>query len=199
MTRRVLALTALIALIALGGLAGGCTATDDSYGVDAFADLVLPGVLPGVGAQQSVTGRFEVLSPAARDDDPNYARVIAAYRVQLPAGAAPWVRLWSEPDCNFQGGQATLYQDLGLIRQVGDEVHFFERDVVVAGRTIDLDVGTTTAQVTLDDTQFGRLYDLSIVVQVPDDTSELTTVMVGGGLAPVGGPRLACGNFSRSP
>lgn len=181
--------------VVLAALAAGCTTTDDRYGVDAFAELVpLPDTTP------RVTGRLEVLSPAQRDDSVEFARVVAAHRVELPAGSAPWIRLWVAPSCAPQDEPMTLYQDLGLIRQVDDDVHFFDRNAVIAGHTVDVDVGTAIARVTLDPASrpgvtSGRLFDLIAVAQAPGDPHDTTTELSSGRNVPTGGAWLACGTF----
>ena len=193
MTRRALAAFAVATALA------GCTATDDSYGIDAFAELS-----PLAPAGPRITGRLEVLSAGARNDNVDFDRTIAAHRVDLPAGTSPWIRLWIVSSCVTQGGSPVLYQDLGLLRQVGDDVHFFKRGVVIAGRTVDLDIGTTSARVTLGSDPFGgpesrRLFDMVAVAQDPVDGGETTTEIVTGLAVPVGGAWLACGSFVPAP
>ena len=187
MTRRLIAVCGIAA-----ALGAGCTTTDDSYVIDAFAELA-----PLGAAGPQITGRLEVLSATQRGDSADYERAIAAHRVQLPAAASPWIRLWIAPACEPGAGQPMLYQDLGLIRQVGDDVHFFDRGVVVAGRTIDLDIGTATAAVTLDPVPSGDLFKLIAVAQAPgSEGGETTTEVIGGRVVPVGGAWLACGAFA---
>ena len=176
-------------LAVLGALAGGCVTTDDHYDIDLYAE-VHP--LGAAGAQFG--GQFEVLAPA-RGENPDFSHTIAAFHVTLPPGAAPWVRLWMMPSCESQGGQAQLYKDLGVIRQVGDEVHFFERDVVLSGHTTDLDIGTVAAPVTVELAELHAEYP--VVIQAPDPDGPTTTSSFGE-TVPVGGPWLACGNFVRA-
>lgn len=184
---------AVLAALGIAALAG-CTTTDDRYGVDAFAELH-----PLGAADPPITGRLEVLSLAQRDDG-DFAHAIAAYQVQLPGDAAPWIRLWAAPSCNTPPEQATLFQDLGLIRRIDDSVHFFDRGVVIGGRAVDIDVGTATASASLGDTPFYSLFDLIAVAQAPAPPDGATTTpQIGSQFTLVGGAWLACGSFVRVP
>jgi hypothetical protein len=186
---------ALAALATVAAL-GGCTITDDRYSVDAFAELQ-----PLGAAVPQITGRLEVLSAAQRDDgfNGNAGHAIAAYHVQLPADAAPWIRLWAAPSCDTPPEQAMLFQDLGLIRRVGDSTHFFDRDVEIGGHTVDIDIGTATSAATLADMPFYNLLNLLAVAQAPAPPDGATTTpQIGSQFTLVGGAWLACGNFVRT-
>ena len=184
---------AIAAALALGG----CTTADDRYSVDAFAELRPLGT-----AGPQITGRLEVLGLAERDDgnNGNFGRAIAAYHVQLPADAAPWIRLWLAPSCDTPPEQAMLFQDLGLIRRVGDSAHFFDRDVEIGGHTVDIDIGTANTAATLANAPFSDLLDLLAVAQAPAPPGSATTIpQIGSQFTLAGGAWLACGNFVRTP
>lgn len=171
----------------LGALvASGCTATQDPYAVDAIAQLAPVGT-----PDLRITGPLEILGPGVPDTQIPYVRTVAAYHVELPDGAAPWVRLYVAASCTPETA-AILYEDLGTIRRVGDAAHFFARDIRIGDHTLDVDIETVAADVTLDDSPVG-VFAMIAVVQAPGDVTIL--VPSPHGLLPAGGPWLACGAF----
>lgn len=171
----------------LAVIVAGCAASAEPYRVDAVADLV---ALRPEGA--GIAGPLEMLGPGA----PAGAtfRTIAAYRVQLPAGAAPWIRLYATLSCDGPDDRSRVFDDLGLIRRVGDETHFFARDVQVGGRTIDVDIQTVATLASPEPATFGNVFDLIAVAQAPDDGSAVDP-STGQPVPP--GLWLACGAFVR--
>lgn len=167
-------------------VASGCTATQDPYAVDAIAQLAPVGT-PDV----RITGPIEILGTGVPDTQMSFGRTVAAYHVQLPDGAAPWVRLYIAASCTPEAA-AILYEDLGTIRQVGDEAHFFARNIRIGDRTLDVDIETVAADVALDNSQ-ASVFTMIAVVQAPGDGTTLEPSLHGQ--LPAGGPWLACGTF----
>ena len=176
--------------------AAGCATTPDPYTVDAVAPLA-PVATPA-GADAAITGPIEILgtgSPVPGDD---FMRTFAAYKVHLVEGAAPWVRVYDAPSCDAPEDPRPVIADLGLIRRVGNETHFFARGIQVRGGTLDIDTGTAAGLVTLDPPLtplFNYVVGKPVVVQLPGDG---TVAGPGpGGIPgigpPLGGPWLSCG------
>jgi hypothetical protein len=179
------------ALVAWSALAivmvAGCTVSQSPYAVEAVAQLAPVG-MPEV----RITGPIEILGTGTPGMDVDFVRTIAAYRVQLPDGAAPWVRLYTAASCDPEPAPM-LYEHLGTIRRVGDEAHFISTDVI-GDRTVDIDVQTVTAAVSSDDgagDEFGKI----AVVQAAEDGDGTILETISGNPVPAGGPWLACGTF----
>ena len=127
----------------------------------------------------------------------------AAYRVQLPDGAAPWVRIVGGASCDAPDDPPRNVADLGKIRRVGDETHFFARHVEVAGVFMDVDTQTAVAYVAVSDAGDPRRSVVGnlAVVMVPGDETLPPGQGDGGGAGggsgsyPPAGPWLACGVF----
>jgi hypothetical protein len=112
------------------------------YPVDAVARLA-----PTRKDLPYVEGPIEVLGTGkpsnVQDGGP---RTLAAYRVQLPDGLAPRVRLgaascWDPSPLLVPGNLGV--QELGVIQRVGDETHFFV-PVRDGSGTVYVDTETTT-------------------------------------------------------
>jgi len=185
---------------ALALVAAGCATSPEPYQVDAVAELA-PVAAGGQDAiEDLIRGPIEALGigipPRHGDSSIEFPRTLAAYRVHLPRSAAPWIRLYTAPSCAEPGDSPQLFQDLGVLRQVDNETHFFARDVVIGDHTVDIDIHTVTADVTLDGPGIGNLFDQIAVVQAPGDGGPLVQGTVGLPV-PAGGPWLACGKFTR--
>ncbi|HEX8108234.1 MAG TPA: hypothetical protein VF516_10930 [Kofleriaceae bacterium] len=169
-------------------LVAGCATTPDPYAVGAIAPLQPVGT--PAGAEAGIDGPIEVLGSPAYGR--SFQQTFAAYKVHVPEGAAPWVRVYRTPSCTPVPESPALFDDLGAIRRVGGETHFFAPGVQVAGRIVDIDTRTVTAPGSLDPTYtYGYLIGMIAVVQAPGDPA------AGGGPddPPAGGPWLACGAF----
>lgn len=143
--------------------AAGCAATPDPYAVDAVARLA-----PVAGASVAITGDIEVLAPATPFHTEDFQRTLIAYKVALPDGAAPWVRILRTASCDPAQSRPALFADAGAIRRVGDQAHFFARDVLIGGGTRDVDINTVTIQASLDPVQwYTYLVGTVAVVQMP--------------------------------
>lgn len=182
--------------------AAGCATTPDPYTVDAIAPLA-PVATPA-GAAAAITGPIEVLGTGVPVHGAVYTRTFAAYKVHLAEGVAPWVRIYDAPSCDPPADPRPVIADLGEIRRVGGETHFFARGVQVGDRTLDIDTGTAPAlvpvTVTLDPPTdpvplFNYVVGKPVVVQLPGDGT-VPGPGPGGvpGIGPpLGGPWLSCG------
>ena len=146
-----------LALVVSATAAAGCATTPDPYSVDAAAQLA-PVATPA-GAEAGITGPIEILGFALPFPDGDYSRTFAAYKVDLPEGAAPWVRIYTAASCDTPPDQAVVFADLGAIRRVGDQTHFFARGVQVGDREVDIDIGTVASTATLESVDDLRLHD----------------------------------------
>ncbi len=181
----------LPALVALATTVTACATTPDPYSVDAAAELAP--VETQIGGDAGITGPLEILGSASPVPTPDYQRTIAAYKVHLGKGAAPWVRIYDAASCEAPGDAPKAIADLGVIRRVGDEVHFFAPHVEVDGRPVDIDTGTVTADVTLNPAwSHGYAVGKLAVVQWPGDSSVPSPGGSGSDIPP-GGEWLSCG------
>jgi hypothetical protein len=186
-----------------------CDTTPEPYHVGAIANLepiTTASGRPTTGPLAGpISGPLEVLDngEASQSLENDYVHVVAAYHVQLPDGAAPWVRIFAADSCDAPGDDPEIIADLGTIRRVGRETHFFHRHVEVAGSFMDVDIQVAAADLTLyggisPNLAFGKL----AVVLVPGDEAAPTGPGGGGSgngsgndAYPRGGPWLACGVF----
>lgn len=179
------------AIFALATTTTGCVTTPDPYSVDAAAELAP--LETQDGSEAGITGPIEILGSASPVPTPEYERAFAAYKVQLDQGAAPWVRIYDAASCEAPGDAPAALIDLGVIRRVGDEAHFFAPQVDVEGRLVDIDTGMVTAAVSLDP---ARSYHYAVgklvVVQRPGDGSAPLPGASGPDISP-GGAWLSCG------
>lgn len=123
-----------------------CVTDAEPYPVAAVANLA------PMGAE--ITGPIEVLG-VVRTPPNSYQRTLAAYRVHLPDLAPRRVRIFQMTVCDMDAvpvgrdGMKHLIElaDLQEIRRVGDQTHFFAPGIDVAGRRVDVDVGTVQAAI----------------------------------------------------
>ena len=126
--------------------AGCITGAQDAYPVDAVAQLA-----PMSPDVPRIEGPIELLGTGMPSDvAASLARTVAAYRVQLPDDLSPWVGLVSAASCTDREPLAApddplAFQDLGLIRRVGEETHFFARYFRTGEPTIEVDTETAIA------------------------------------------------------
>jgi hypothetical protein len=145
--------------------AGCITGSQEAYPVDAVAQLapMSPDVPP-------IEGPIELLGTGMPSDvAAPLARTVAAYHVQLPDDLAPWLALVSAASCTDREpltapDDPVAFQDLGLIRRVGEETHFFVRSVRMGDRTIDVDTETAIAYAS-PRARFPRI----VIAQMPFD------------------------------
>ena len=176
----------------------GCAVSPEPYPIVAVAELA-PSPAAGGAADGEITGAIDVLGtglPPGIGGDLDFVRTVAAYRVRLPDGAAPWVRLYTAPSCEVAEDEALPEQDLGAIRRVGDEPHFVTRDVRFGGRPVELDTGTAVAYVSLAPAPVQYLFDMIVVVLAPSDDGRTVVLNTTRQTVPAGGPWLACGVFT---
>jgi hypothetical protein len=139
---------AIAVLAAAGCLTGSSGGAQDGYPVEAVAQLAPLGVEPA-----SISGPVEFLGTGMPSTaaEPG-ARTIAAYHVHLADDLGALVALVNAASCTDReplttAEQPVAFQDLGLIRRVGDETHFFAPYVQIGDHLVDVDTGTTTAYV----------------------------------------------------
>jgi hypothetical protein len=137
--------------------AAGCTTTPDPYAVDAVARLA-----PVAGAGVVITGDIEVLAPATPIATFDSARTLVAYKVALPGGAAPWVRILRTASCDPDQSRPALFADVGALRRVGDQTHFFARDILIGDGTRDVDINTVMVE-----NRHSSLVGMVVVLQMP--------------------------------
>lgn len=202
-----------------------CDTAPDPYTVIGYAVLA-PLDAPGRPASgplaRPITGRLEILATGDAAPPPpdqlDIEHVVAAYKVALPDGAAPWVRIFDATSCAAPGDDPLILADLGLIRRVDGETHFFRRHVSVDGTSIAVDtqIAQLVAPVGTGDPVFDTIGKIAVVMvpgedrgNVPDPTGcpmgsgsdppppPSPGCGDGGGSAgyPPGGPWLACGVF----
>ena len=196
--------------------AASCDTTPEPYRAIAIAELAPTAAATGRPTTgplaEPISGPLELLATGDAGPPPQFgdaAHVVAAYRVALPDGAAPWIRIFAAPSCDAPGDDPPIVADLGLIRRVDGETHFFTRHVEVGGRLMDVD--TQVAASLLQVTSPGGPGDYAIgklaVAQVPGDDTLPTGPGGGSGSGggsgggsgsagyPPGGAWLACGAF----
>jgi hypothetical protein len=188
----------------LGALiAASCSTTPEPYRVVAVANLT---PISATGRPTSgplagpISGPIELLDTgeAVPPEFDGY-HAMAAYHVQLPDGAVPWVRIFAAASCDAPGDDPQIIADLGTIRRVGDETHFFKRDVEVAGKLLDVDTQTAVVLLSVTNPDRAVLGKLAVALAPGDETG--TGSGSGGGSGsgndayPRGGAWLACGGF----
>jgi hypothetical protein len=119
-----------------------------------------------------IQGPIEVLGTGKPSGVPDSGpRTLAAYRVQLPDGLAPRLVLMNAPsscsnlDPVLRPGGGGAVQELGVLRRVGDETHFF----LPLGDGSYVDTETTTAFASHN----GRSTQLVVAVS-PNDSRVLS-------------------------
>jgi hypothetical protein len=135
---------ALAVVAAAGWVCSGCASSaPEDYPVDAVALLA-----PLRFDPPYVVGPIEVLGTGKPSSVPDSGpRTLAAYRVQLFDDLAPRIVVKSTGACRDHGGvlrpDGGGLQDLGVLRRVGEETHFFV-PVQEDGQMIYVDTETTT-------------------------------------------------------
>ena len=131
-----------IALLATAG----CIATSPGeYRVDAVAELA-----PADAASPAIEGPIEFLATGMPSNVADAGvRTVAAYRVRLPHDVTAIAALLSAASCAdrtplFSDDDPVAVQDIGLLRRVGDETHFFAQFIQVGDRTLEADTETAT-------------------------------------------------------
>lgn len=133
-----------IALVALGTCAAASCADSGASGYPVAAEAELSG--------GGISGPLELLgtpSTAATDD----FHTLAAYRIRLPDDALRRVQILALPDCDapYDPTQRLPIADLGVIRRVAGESHFFAIGIHAGDRTIALDTGTARGLASIGD------------------------------------------------
>jgi hypothetical protein len=171
-------------------LCASCAVTPEPYEVIATADLV-PGTL-------GITGQLEILGTGDPKPDPATYHMVAAYRVRLPDSTPRRLRLFTPASCDTPHDDVVPSWNLGQIRRVGVETHFFATEVAIGDRTIDVDVVTRYVFVdTGPDTPLFHVFNMIAVVQdlQNDDDDQYGPGRRHQGSGP--GDWLACGVFTR--
>lgn len=148
---RVLAVAGAVAV-------AGCEDRGAPYAVVAAADLASP--------DDAITGPIEVLglnSPVTPEDEDLPERTLAALHVRLPDRAAHRVALYAGPGCDLADLGPPLVE-LERIRSVDDETHFVTSVIARDGISVELDLETVTAPISLDPSS--RRYAIGRVVVV---------------------------------
>jgi len=120
----------------------GCSVSPEPYEVVATAELS-----PGTA---NIAGTLEVLGTGeARPSDLVYHSV-AAYHVRLPDDTPRRIRMYTPASCDTPHTDARATWNLGQIRRVGDETHFFSSGVEIGDRLVDVDVITRAVFISLN-------------------------------------------------
>ena len=166
-----------------------CAASSDPYPVFASAELTPLG--------EQITGRLEVLGTGEPHPQLFADHRVAGYHVHLPDARPRRVLVYEPATCDTPRANATLLWDLGEIRRVGDQAHFFIEDTVVGDQVVDVDVVTQWLFIH-NDAPTDRFYagDMIAVVQdlvegVRDEIGPVEGESVHAG----DGSWLACGPF----
>ena len=166
----------------------GCGITPEPYEVIAAANLSGPA---------GIDGPLELLAPGTAIPQTDGRHMLAAYRIHLPDLAPRRIRLFRPASCDTLHEDVTLTHDLGTIRRVENETHFFA-PASIAGRIVDVDIMTAIAFVTLNPEarEFYALGMIAVVQDVGDDEPAPDPGPPGSGPTGSGpGPWLACGAF----
>lgn len=172
-------------------LAAGCQTTAEPYEVMAAANLA---------GTAGIEGPLEVLGVGRPASMFHLEHTVVAYDVRLPDEAPRRLRLFNPGSCDTPPDEVMLIEDLGTIRRVGDEVHFFV-PTVIDGRRIEVDTIVATALMSFDpartDPYVPYFLDMIAVVQdlgedEPGPPPAPGFPQKGSGTA----PWLACGAFT---
>jgi hypothetical protein len=165
----------------------GCEVTPQPYEVIAVANL-------GPGTQ-NIEGPLELLGTGEVKSGFFSYHMMVAYRVRLPDQTPRRLRLFAPASCDTPHDQATVVWNLGEIRRVGDETHFFMRDIAISDRVVDIDVITQSAAIDLDP-EFRPYYALDLIAVVQDLDDDHTVPGPTFSAVPGPGPWLACAPFT---
>lgn len=167
----------LAAAIALGACAcAGCADTAAS-GYPVAAEVELSG--------GGISGPLELLGTATTAATDEF-HTLAAYRIQLPDDAFHRVQVLSRASCDAPDDPTHPFPiaDLGAIRRVGGETHFFALGIHAGSETVDLDTGTTQGTVSTGaDSSMYVIGAIAVVLSYDVDTG-------------AAGAREACGAFA---
>jgi hypothetical protein len=179
--------TRLVLLAPLGFAACvGCMTDSEPYPTFAVADLA------PIDAQSGpdIHGPLEVIGGPTQE-----RRTVAAYHVHLPDATPRCIRILPLSGCDVPARPDDMYTECLEIRRVGDETHFFVRDLLVDGRRIAIDIGTASAG-------FPVYPDFPGFPEPPegrgaydDPVAIVEAIDPDGGL----GERLACARFVPTP
>jgi hypothetical protein len=135
-----------------------------------------------------IAGAIEVIGTTTDGGNasPYIDRTVAAYRVKLPDAAPRRVRIYDDPSCDAPRDTLRLRADLQDIRRVGDEAHFFARDVDIHGTRYAIDTETIQAPISVLDDTDNNVVGKIVVLSAPD------------GVDGAPGAWLACGVFVRA-
>jgi len=166
-----------------------CGVTREPYEVLASANL-----LPGAA---DIHGPLELLGTGDAKPDSVSEHMFAAYHVRLPDPRPRRIRLFTAASCDAPHDTVALAWNLGQIRQVGAETHFFSTDVEIGGRVIDVDVVTRFAYIHVnpDNPAFDALGMIAVVQDLEDGDTPPGPGVGTQGAGP--GAWLACGVFAR--
>jgi hypothetical protein len=176
------------AIVALA--CAGCSASPEPYEVVARAELS-----PGTA---NIDGTLEMLGTGEASPSPSAYHSFAAFHVRLPDDTPRRIRLYVPASCDAPHAGARVVWNLGEIRRVGDETHFFSSGVEIGDRLVNVDVITRAAFIVLDpDAPDYYALNLAAVVEdlVPGDADATGPIADPPGAAPR--DWLACGRFTR--
>lgn len=175
--------------LVLATAAMACMASSDPYPIFASAELA--------PLTQEITGHFDVLGTGEVRPQPYTEHRLAGYHVHLPDAQPRRVLLYATNSCATPRMNATMAWDLGQIRRVDDQAHFFVTDVVVGDQRVDVDVVTQWLFIHNDPTvESYYAGDLIAVVQdVVDGVRDEIGPVSAASVDASGGQWLACGPF----
>jgi len=169
----------------------GCSASPEPYEVVASAELS-PGTV-------NIAGTLEMLGTGEARPTRGVDHTFAAFHVRLPDDTPRRIRLYTPASCDTPHTDARVVWNLGEIRRVGDETHFFSSGVEIGDRLVNVDVITRAAFIVLDpDAPDYYPPNLVAVVEdlVPGDDDATGPIADPPGTPPP--DWLACGRFTLS-
>jgi hypothetical protein len=169
----------------------GCEITPRPYEVFVSAHL-MPGTL-------DIEGPLEIAGTGEARPAPLSTHLVAAYHVRLPDDTPRRLRLFAPGSCDTPHDDVVPLWNLGQIRRVGDETHFFATGISIGNRTLDIDVVTRFVFVHLDpDMPYGALDMMAVVQDLANDDDDQYGPGSGlsGGRGSGPGDWLACGVFT---
>jgi hypothetical protein len=167
----------------------GCSVSPEPYEVIATVDLS--------AGTANIAGTLEMLGTGEARPDPINYHTFAAFHVRLPDDTPRRIRLYTPPSCDTPHSDARVTWNLGEIRRVGDETHFFSSGVEIGDRLVNVDVVTRAAFIVLEP-EAADFYPPNLVAVVEDLVPDDATGPIAD---PPGTPPhdwLACGRFTIS-
>jgi hypothetical protein len=121
----------------------GCSVSPTPYEVIAASELA-------PGTANDIAGTLEILGTGDASSAPLGYHTFVAFRVRLPDDTPRRIRLYTPASCDTPHPDAKMVWNLGEIRRVGDETHFFSSGVEIGDRLVNVDVVTRAAFIGLN-------------------------------------------------